>query len=154
MSLTIYESLEDGIITALAPVALLGVDVVLFPDDESEFEKTFARSRISVSYHSFTGGDQLSASTSVSEKVDHVQIMFEAKKKRGALGIYDLEVRVEALLNGLIVPPFKRLTPGTFNQGERNRSGVWVYNLIIKTESATSQTFDDTSPTWAIPGLP
>jgi hypothetical protein len=154
MSATIYEDLEDAIVIALAPIGLAGtVEVVLFPDDESEKKKAFSKPRISVSYHSFTGGDQLDTGMSIAEKSISVQVMFEAKKTRGPLGIYDLEVQAEAILNGLELPNYKRFTIGQFTRNERTPDGIWVYNLIIKTEGVSAQSFDDITPRLAPTGL-
>jgi hypothetical protein len=152
---TIYEVLEDAIIAALAPIKSLDVEIIHFPDNEAENKKPFAKPRITVAYHSFQGGEQLATDTSTAEKDINIQVMFEAKNKRGILGIYDLAVRAEAILAGFIIPGYKRLTIGNFTQSERDpQGGIWCYNLIVKTQGVSVQQIDDNTPRYPIPGWP
>jgi hypothetical protein len=152
-AVTIYEALENSLLQALAPLSNGGaVEVCLFPDEDSEFKISFIKPRISIRYHSFSAGDQVSIATSSAAKPVSLQIMFEAKKTRGPLGIYDLEVQVEDIVDGLKLTGYKPFTIGAFNFGERER-GVWTYNLIIKTEGVSNQKIDTISNRWNIPGL-
>ena len=150
MSTTIYEDLELAVVAALAGIGAGAVEVVLFSDENVQVKSAFVKPRISVSYHSFTGSDPVDTGTSVFSKTINIQVMFEAKKTRGVLGIYDLEVQAEKILNGLKLPNYKRFTIGQFSRNERTDDGIWVYNLIVKTEGAADQVFDDLSPALAL----
>jgi hypothetical protein len=149
---TIYEVLEDAAIAQLAPLAP-DIEVVPWPDSESDFVKAFAKGRISVQCHSSVSGDQLTTDISTSEETVTLHFFLEAKKRRGQWGIFDLKRHVDAVMNGFKPDGWKRFVPAPFQQNERTEQNTWRYNLLYSAVAVNQQQFDDITPGLEIDGL-
>lgn len=150
----IYEDLEDKIIAALQPLVGIGIEVVYFPENEVEFKKSFTKPRVMPVFHSATGGDQNSTSITQNMDTDYVQLICESKHRRGYLGVLDLGIRAGDLLRGLKVPNWTKLIIGKFEKdGRDQQTGVWTYNLVIKTTGVSQQVINDNEP-YLLPLIP
>ena len=137
-----YTTLEDAIIAALAPLVPAGVELMAWPETEAEYNRPFAKSRVSVVYHSSKYGPLISAAESTQEESVSIQIFIQAQRLRGALGIYDIKSLTLNYLLGLRLPNFTPLYAHTFEMSERDApmGGIFAYNLVMITKAISQQT--------------
>lgn len=139
---SIYEDIEDAVVSALSVLREQGFEVEPMPDNDKEFKRALVKGRFSVIYHSSKPSEQMSLSGQLSKEMGHVQILLESRSRRGAGGIFNMKSLADPLINGLVPTGWTLLEPGTFEFAKRDES-VWTYNWILKTEAVSMQAYDN-----------
>lgn len=136
-----YEDIEDAIKNRL--VAKLGntVEVIVMPEFQAQNVRAFNKPRLTVAYaHSMFGegryGDKLptiSVDGVVQEENIQIKVMVEAKKLRGADGVYQNLVAVRQALIGFEPLGLDKLkiVEAKFDEFTDN---LWSYQLIFGTK--------------------
>lgn len=105
-----YDQIEDAIVTKLTADIVVDGNVIVeaLPDNQLANVPAMDKPRLTVAYHhSMFGegryGDSLptiSTSSSVQDENIRMSVEIEARKKRGALGVYDLIYKVRQSILG------------------------------------------------------
>lgn len=136
-----YEDIEDAIKDRLVTKLGSTVEVIVMPEFQAQNVRAFNKPRLTVAYaHSMFGegryGDKLptiSVDGVVQEENIQIKVMVEAKKLRGAEGIYQNLVAVRQALIGFEPLGLDKLkaVEAKFDEFTEN---LWSYQLIFGTK--------------------
>lgn len=154
-----YQALEDALLAQLNTGNLAAtVDIEAVPETEADYEEPFIRPRISVSYQGSEFGGQtakagyvtnLATDVAAVDEFAEIHVVLRARLIRGDGGIYWLHEQVKRRLVGYYVPGWNRLFPREFLY-LANKSGTWVYDLVLTVRRISVQDTPDNDTT----GLP
>lgn len=154
-----YEALESAILAQLNTGDLAAtVDIEAVPETEADYEEPFIRPRISVSYQGSEFGGQtakagypqnLAMDIGATDEYAEIHVILRARLRGGQGGIYWLHEQVKDRLIGYYVPGWNRLFPREFMY-LANKSGIWIYDLVLTTRRISVQKSPD-NPTTGLP---
>lgn len=133
---SIYEEIENSIITRLAPLASAGVDVVLLPENEADFTKPNSKPRITVMYYTSKFGGSMdsnlarlrSIGISSQEESIMLEVTMQSRKLRGTAGIMQIFEAVKDLLYGFAPADCDKLYLSEFNMLKKDKSdATWAF---------------------------
>lgn len=102
----IYETIENNVLTRLAPLTEANIDVILMPENQSVPIRPQARAMVIVQYliSDTTNGSEKVQSKSTGftthDELVFIEITIRSKNLRGEFGIYNIYELVNALLLG------------------------------------------------------
>ena len=141
----VHEDTLDEIVTALASVAALGVDVSKLPETENDYKRVSTTPRILVSFLGSDFDTNRSTTEAVQDETVNFGIEITFKKLYGSLGVMDLQNKVmEAVLglrldnctHGLKCRNFRYGNPPLDN-------GAWTLQLEFYTNTPISESFTE-----------
>ncbi len=134
-----YRSIENEVVTRLAPLVAAGYEVSAMPDNNSENILPKHKGVVTVQVGAVKFGEHHStAEAVVQEEEIFVEIILRAKGLRTTGGIYDLCELCRALLIGWEPSncrvPFRGIDFGGIDPAEL-KDGLWTYSLRIATST-------------------
>jgi hypothetical protein len=97
----IYSDIESLIVSRLQPMTNGGgVDVLILPEVEDEFQRPFGAGRVTVAYKSSDFPALKSTFEIVQDELLHFEVVVQARKLRGSNGVHAMVEAIKRLLVG------------------------------------------------------
>jgi Gp37 protein len=134
-----YTTLVDDIVTRLAPLLDLDIEVERLPETESEYTATFEKPRITVAYKRSQFGDEnvkvmprmVSMNEFVADEYAEIHVAYRSRLLYDAdTGVNAVCLEAKKLLFGFMPTDWGRLFPREFEL-EKNEDGVWMAIMIF-----------------------
>lgn len=137
-----YYKVEDDVVAQLQPLALLNIDVVAMPDDDSSYDDTIIQPRVTISF----GGSNLLAERStdiiVYDEELTIDCLIQSKTQRGNNGTHHICKLLKQYLLGFELPNGNRIRYDSYKKADNWRdpeNKVWNWWLSLKVTKRQTQ---------------
>jgi hypothetical protein len=132
----IYSDIESQIVSRLQPMTNGGgVDVLILPEVEDEFQRPFGAGRVTVAYKSSDFPAIKSTHEIVQDELLHFEVVVQARKLRSPNGVHAMVEAIKKLLVGFRPTDCSKmyLVKNGFTSRDPE-TAVWTYSMIFETK--------------------
>lgn len=125
-----YELLENEIAAQLTPLKQAGLDVTALPEVEAEYSKPVERGKVTVAFKKSEYKEPKSTGHMVQDEVVHIELIIQAPKLRGGIGVYAIKKSVDKYVLGYKPSNFSKIWSTTFDYIDYT-DGIFQYSYIV-----------------------
>jgi hypothetical protein len=142
-----YEQAEQDIADRLAPFVTAGViDIVLLPQNVSDFKRPFTKGKITICYKGSKWQDPRSTAQISQEEEVMFQIEIQSRTLRGDHGIYLMKKALNQAIIGFAPTDCDRIyakESGMTGVAETLNDGVWTYSYVVACKSISVEDYEE-----------
>ncbi len=147
-----YQKLEQNIVDRLEPLRAAGIDVVVLPENDKDYDRPFKVARVTVAYKmslfnddGFNGRPMIfSTSNIVQKETAELEVLIQARGLHGANGVHYVADAVAKRIIGFEPEDWGRIYRKEYRFVE-HADGIWTYSMSIHTQGLSVQLCDPTN---------
>lgn len=138
----LFELLESDIKTKIATDLGSYVDVIVMPENQSEFQIPFVKNKVSVCYKSSNYDPSTDAYIISQPETQQLQLVLQSRTRRGNTGIYKLAEDVKNSIVGYSPTHCGKIYLKSFLP-ENFELNIWTFTLTIECKTLMVEKIDD-----------